>query len=150
MKKTILAEIIVDNTYNQDTAKYLKEKWGMPLRGLAKEAGGDSNTEPQINIVEIEIRDYPSIMSKVEKAGYFSDHVGWIVNKVSEDGISFYLDSYSGKSEDGEHTVWQQAFILVPMANIIAIHDVSEQLFIDLSVKSVEASEKKNVSRRKK
>lgn len=150
MKKIILAEIIVGKTYNQDTAKYLKEKWRMPMRGLIVESSEGSDTEPQINRVEIEIKDYPSIMSKVEKAGYFSDHVGWLVNKISEDGISFYLDSYSGRSEGGEHTMWQQAFILVPMTNIIAIHDVSEQFFIDLSIKSVEASERKNVSRRKK
>lgn len=142
MKKTILAELVLMNDFNQDTAKYLNQMWGMSVRGYSEGGSKISETESQITHLEIEIRDYPSIMLKVEKAGYVSKQDRWIVQKISEAGISFYLVSYSGRSEDGEHDMWQQAVILVPMSNIIAIHDITEQFFIDLSIRSVEMASK--------
>lgn len=138
MKKSIRADITVYNGSDLGTARYLKEKWGMTLRGFEDGAIKLPGKDPVFNRVEIEFRDYPSIMLKVEKAGYFSKHEGWFIHQISDAGISFYVDSYSGMAEDGEHTLWQQGLILVPMTNVNAIHDISEQFFIDLSVKSLE------------
>jgi hypothetical protein len=65
----------------------------------------------------------------------------WQVNRISADGVAFYLVNHGGKSEDGRHDVWEEVFVFIPMTNVVAIHNVSQQFFINESLRRVEREE---------
>lgn len=50
--------------------------------------------------------------------------------------------NHSGKSEDGRHSLWEEVLVFLPMSNVIAIHNVSEQFFINDSLKAMDRKEK--------
>ena len=142
MATTFWADCAVFRGYNEDTSKYLADQWGVKLRAYSEE---DMKT-PGVhiyNILGIVVRDYPEIMSRLEQSGYFqAEPPLWQVNRISEQGITFYLVNYGGKSDDGKHDLWEEVFIFIPMSNVIAIHNVSEQFFINESLRSMEKKEK--------
>ena len=52
--------------------------------------------------------------------------------------MTLYLVNHSGKSEDGNHDRWEEVFIFLPMSNIVAIHNVSQQFFINESLRAMD------------
>jgi hypothetical protein len=142
MATTFFADCAVFDGYNEDTAKYAEKHWRVRLRAYSEE---DMKT-PGLNITNvlaITVRDYPEIMPEVERSGYFRNEPPvWQVNRISEQGITFYLVNRGGKSEDGRHDLWEEVFIFIPMSNVIAIHNVSQQFFINESLRAMERKEK--------
>lgn len=143
MATTFWAYCSVSDGYNQDTAKYVAQHWSVTLREDSADDNSETRGERIENVLGIEVHEYPEIMSRVEESGYFRlDSPIWQVNRISEQGITFYLVNRSGKSEDGQHNVYEEVFIFLPICNVIAIHNLSEQFFINESVQSFEKSEK--------
>lgn len=127
MAKTFWADCPVFPEYNEDTAQFLKEQWRVNLRAVNEVELKEGGAPPE-NLLGIVVRDYPEIMSRVEESGYFrTEPVVWQVHRISEQGITLYLVSHGGKSEDGEQDLWEEVFIFIPMGNVIAIHNVSEK-----------------------
>ena len=138
MATTFWADCAVFPEYNEDTAKYLAEQWQVSLRAYSEKDMKTPGVHIQ-NILGIVVRDYPEIMCRLEQTGYFrTEPPFWQVNRISEQGITFYLANHSGKSEDGKHDLWEEVFIFIPMNNVIAIHNVSEQFFINESLRLME------------
>lgn len=80
MTKTICAFCSVSSGYNQDTAKYVADQWGVSLRA-------ESEGEEILGIV---VRDYPEIMSRVEEGYHFQTEPPiWQVNRISKEGVTF-------------------------------------------------------------
>jgi len=131
MAKTFWTPCWVSPTFNQDTALYVKEKWGVPLRGISEDELNQGNS-PSKNMLAIVVRDYPEIMDELRQSVPDDDDpYPWQILRISEYGISLYLVNYSGKSEDGEHDLWNEVFIFIPISNVIAIHNITEQFFIN-------------------
>jgi hypothetical protein len=123
----------VSPEYNGDSAKYVADQWGVSFR---TENDGE-------NILGVVVRDYPEIMSRVEESGYFQTELPtWQVSRISQEGVTFYLVNDSGKTEDGRHRLWEEVFVFLPMNNVIAIHNVSKQFFINESLRAMERKEK--------
>jgi hypothetical protein len=139
MNKTIRANIGIFGTYNKGTAQYLMKKWNIKLRGITEAERNEIGAVIAVNYLSIEVRDYPAIMTQVEESGYVKPgHDAWQIQRISEEGITFYLVNYSGKSESGDNDLWEEVFILIPMTNIISIHNLSEQFFINQQVDRIE------------
>lgn len=142
MATTFWADCAVFPAYNEDTAKYLADQWRVSLRAYSNEDMKTPGVHVK-NILGIVVRDYPEVMTRLEQSGYFDTEIPlWQVNRISEQGITFYLANYGGKSDDGKHNLWEEVFIFIPMNNVIAIHNVPEQFFINESVKLIEKKEK--------
>jgi hypothetical protein len=132
MATTFWASCSVSPGYNDDTSKYLAEEWRVSLRECTEAVEID-------NIIGIVVRDYPDVMVSLENSGYFeTDPPVWQINRISRDGVTLYLVNHSGKTDDGRHDLWEEVFIFIPMNNVIAIHNVSEQFFINESVSSMD------------
>jgi hypothetical protein len=129
MSKAISAHLVITDELNRGTAKYLRDVWGVWVREPEEAEGSSKMT---ITTLHVEIRDYPAIMEAVEKSGYFKEqpHV-WDIMKISEAGIAFYLASFTGYSETERRPLYEENYIFVPIGNIIALHNISEQLFIN-------------------
>jgi hypothetical protein len=135
MAETFWADCSIFADYNKDTATYVEKQWGVKLR--VEEA--DEDPQSILNGLGITVRDYPEIMTEIQQSGYFQPQsVLWQVNRISPDGITLYLVNHGGKSDDGRHDVWEEVFIFIPMSNVIAIHNVSQQFFINESLRSIE------------
>lgn len=92
-----------------------------------------------MNLMGITVRECPEIMSDLENSGYFGRKPAiWQINRISEHRVTFYLVNHGGKSEDGSHDLWEEIFIFIPISNVIGIHNVSEQFFINESLRSLE------------
>lgn len=142
MATTFWADCAVSTEYNQGTAKYLAEQWGVNLRAYSEQDMKTPGAHVE-NMLAIVLRDYPEIMSSLEESGYFHTKPAvWQVNRISEQGITLYLVNHSGKSDDGQHDLWEEVFIFIPMNNVIAIHNVSQQFFINESLSLMEKKEK--------
>ena len=138
MPTTFWADCPVCDTYNQDTYSYVEKRWGVKLR-----VTNPNDPHYVSNNLAITVRDYPEIMTDIEKSGYFEPHgTLWQVNRISADGIAFYLVNHGGKSDDGRHDVWKEVFVFIPMNNVIAIHDVSQEFFINESLRRIDPEKK--------
>lgn len=141
MARTFWADCPVIGECNRDTAEYLEREWGVKL--LVQDLNDDPSKAQ--NGLGITVRDYPEIMLDVENSGYFQPQGAlWQISRISPDGITLYLVNYGGKSVDGIGDVWEEAFVFIPMSNVIAIHNISQRFFINESVRSIERQEKKN------
>ena len=130
MAKTFRATCWVSGIYNQETAKFLEEQWGVTLR-----FNNDDELKRNMmfdNPLQVEVHDYPEIMEQISKSGYVDPtSPEWQIQRISGHGITLYLVNYSGKSEDGENDLWEEVFIFIPMNNVIAVHNISQQFFIN-------------------
>ena len=137
MATTFWADCTVFRECNKDTARYLKEQWGVELRSLS-EAELEQGVGPRLTILGVVVRDYPEIMNELEHSGYFRESPLWQISRISGQGMTLYLVNHSGKSEDGNHDRWEEVFIFLPMSNIVAIHNVSQQFFINESLRAMD------------
>jgi hypothetical protein len=143
MAKTFWAHCSVSEDYNTDTAAYIEKEWGVKLR---VEDMDDHPSREILNVLGITVRDYPEIMTDIENSGYFEPHGSiWQINRISPEGITFYLVNYGGRSDNTpKHHVWEEVFIFIPMSNVVAVHNVSQRFFINESVRSIERQEKES------
>ena len=101
MPTTFWADCPVCDTYNQDTYSYVEKRWGVKLR-----VTNPNDPHYVSNNLAITVRDYPEIMTDIEKSGYFEQHgTLWQVNRISADGIAFYLVNH-GENRTTEGTMF--------------------------------------------
>jgi hypothetical protein len=145
MSKTIWAYCSVSPLYNQETAKYVSEHWGIELPSYTEEdmkkRGVDLENKDEI--LGIVVRNYPQVVDKLAKSGYFKSKPPlWQVNRISEQGVTLYLVNHSGMPDDGKHQKFAEVFVFIPMNNVIVIHNATEQFFINESVRAIEEKAK--------
>lgn len=129
------------------TAKYVADSWGINLRFYTEEDKKKPGVEVENknNIFGIVVRDYPEVMEEVSQSGYFQSKTPlWQICRISEHGVTLYLVNHSGKVIDGKYPEFEEAFIFIPMSNVIIIHSVSNQFFINESRNAIEKVEKQS------
>lgn len=127
------------------TTKYVADYWGINLRSYTEEDKKKSGIEVENkdNVLCIALRDYPEVMDELSQIGYLESHPRlWHISRISEHGISFYLVNDSGKIIDEKFPEIEEAFIFIPMSNVISIHHVSHQFFKNERRRAIEKVEK--------
>ena len=144
MATTFWASCSVWPGYNEDTSKYLAEEWRVSLRQCTEADMKTPTSGVDVeNILGVVVREYPDVMVSLEHSGYFeTDPPVWQINRISKEGVTLYLVNHSGKTDDGGHDLWEEVFIFIPMSNVVAIHNVSQQFFINESVRAMDNKKK--------
>lgn len=79
-------------------------------------------------LLMIEVKDYPEIISQLEDFRYFSrgDQKEWWFQDVTKQGITIYV----------VHRNAGDGYIFIPFNNVIAIHIIEEKFLINVGLKS--------------
>lgn len=102
-----MESMIAVSVWNQDAAKPFFDAQGMTYHfGLEKQ------------IFLIELREKPSILTRLEAAGYFSrdNKRVWEMLSITDNGLTIYL----ANREAGD------GYVFIPLNNVLAIHTVNE------------------------